>query len=75
MKAEDKTVIMKQRTNFKKALAGATLLCLASVGGAMAGNTAWAAGGFLGFAAIAFSTKLRAPKLAPVRVRSYENRA
>ena len=68
-------MIMKQPTNLKAVLAGATLLGLTPIAGAAGGETAWAVAGILGLAGLWLATMRREPKLAPVRIRSRKHRS
>lgn len=65
---------MKQLAKTKSVLAGATLLGLLLLPGAVKGPTAWLAAGILGLAALGFSASLRQPELAPARIRSQRRR-
>lgn len=67
-------MLMKQHAKTKSVLAGATLLGLLLLPGAVKGQTAWLAAGILGLAALGFSASLRQPKPAPVRIRSQRRR-
>ncbi len=68
-------MLMKQSTKSKTALAGATFLGLAILLGTATGALAWAAAGILGLAVLGFSTTLRPPEMAPVRIRCQKKRS